>query len=113
MKPRLSLLSVALTLSLLGSEQTTDSPPEKIGFHAVHVDRSGHILTWYSTNNKGNLQCATDVNGSLTLNDTFTYDGVNRLKTVGDSVGGDELPMRNLWRPPSGRGRLAMTRSGT
>ena len=41
MKPRLSLLSVALTWSLLGSEQTTDSPPEKIGFHAVHVDRAG------------------------------------------------------------------------
>ncbi len=50
-------------------------------------------FTWGTTNNNGNLQSVTTSHGGpnypqfLTFNTSFTYDGVNRLKTASDSGG--------------------------
>jgi RHS repeat-associated protein len=44
-------------------------------------------LNWGGSNNNGNLRSAAFVGGGLTFNQTFAYDGVNRLLTASDSGG--------------------------
>jgi YD repeat-containing protein len=44
-------------------------------------------LNWGGSNNNGNLRSAAFVGGGLTFNQTFAYDGLNRLLTASDGGG--------------------------
>jgi YD repeat-containing protein len=61
------------------------------GLIEVNAQTGAQLLnaTWlYGAYYNGNLQCATYINGGGTFNQTFTYDGVNRLQTANENIGG-------------------------
>jgi RHS repeat-associated protein len=62
------------------------------GFADVNTTTGGQLLNatlnWGAVNNNGNLQSATFAGGGFTFNQTFGYDGVNRLQTAGEGAGG-------------------------
>ncbi len=72
-------------------EPSYDAKLNMSGLIEVNAQTGTQLLnaTWlYGAYYNGNLQCATYINGGGTFNQTFTYDGVNRLQTANENTGG-------------------------